>query len=480
MRAINRFAAAGLAGCMALITACSGSPPDGLRESAPQPASSVPAVSDTPSLDDPERFQAISGLGVNANVHSWDNGRLRPAIDMIADLGEVNWRVIIDKADWETEKDASDPATIDWTRYTPIYERGKMADLWNTIEYISSKPGQQVMVSVMGGVPEWMGGNHIDTAEEDQWVRMIASMVDYGRNVRKLDFTLLSPMNETDWNGIEGPQVAPEQYVRLLHKLVVRLDGLGLRDMRLVGPDTASAGKATSEYLQALDEDSLVMSRMAHFGIHSYDGGSGGAAEALAKSSRPELDYWVTEFSGPCPGCDMGSPNPADWSSAAQTASLAISLLQEGAAGLMQYDAWDGYYEHHESEGYWGLLGYNPAQHTYSPRKAYFVLRQLIRYTPRNAIRIAASSSDEGVDVVAFQDPATGRVSVFGRNTSESPVNVTVKLEGLSGTITLSMFITDPGRDMKAVDDALMAEGTANLTAGPNSVFTLTGSATKG
>ena len=479
MRAVERFAAAVVVGCMALMTACSGSSADERRESAPQQMPNPTAVSDTPSPDGPERFQTVSGLGVNANVHSWDNGRLRPAIDMIADLGDVSWRVIIDKADWEVDKDPSDPATIDWTRYTPIYERGKMADLWNTIEYISSKSRQQVMVNVMGGVPEWMGGNHIDTAAEDQWVRMIASMVAYGRNVRKLDFTLLSPMNETDWNGIEGPQVGPDQYVRLLHKLVVRLDGLGLRDMRLVGPDTASAPKASSEYLQALDADPLVMSRMAHFGIHSYDGSSGGATEALAKSSHPELDYWVTEFSGPCPGCDTGSPNPDDWLSAAQTASQAIKLLQEGAAGLMQYDAWDGYYEHHGSTGYWGLLAYDPDKRTYSPRKSYYVLRQLIRYVPRNAVRIAASSSDESVEVVAFQDPASGRISIFGRNHSDAAVKVTVRLAGFSGTTSLSMFTTNPERDMEAADGALLAGGRTNLTVGPNSVLTLTGSTPK-
>ncbi len=81
---------------------------------------------------------------------------------------------------------------------------------------------------------------------------------------------------------------------------------------------------------------------------------------------------------------------------------------------------------------------------------------------------------------MAFQDPVSGRVSVFGRNTSDSPVTVTVRLAGLGGTTPLSMFITDSERDMKAVDDALMTDGTTNLTAGPNSVFTLTGSATKG
>lgn len=479
MRTVERFSTAVVVGCMALTTACSGGLPDGRGEVASRPMTGGPALPDNPSHDGPERLQRISGLGVNANVHSWDNGRLRPAVDMIADLGEVTWRVIIDKGDWVTERDPSDPATIDWTRYTPIYERGKMADLWNTIEYISSKPGQQIMLNVMGGVPEWMGGNHIDVAAEDQWVRMIASMVAYGRNVRKLDFNLLSPMNETDWNGIEGPQVQPEQYVRLLHKLVIRLDDLGLGDMRLVGPDTASAAKASSEYLPALNADPLVMSRMAHLGIHSYDGSSGGAAEALTRT-HSGMDYWVTEFSGPCPGCDSGSPNPEDWESAAETASLAIGLLQEGAAGLLQYDAWDGYYEHHESVGYWGLLAYDPDNGTYSPRKAYFVLRQLIRYAPRNAIRVAASASEESVEVIAFQDPVSGRVSIFGVNKSDKKVETTVRVEGIGGTIQLSGYTTDAKRDMKATEGTLLADGLTHLMAGPESVFTMTGISAKG
>ena len=113
----------------------------------------------------------MSGLGVNANVHSWNNGELKPAIDKIADLGEVTWRVIIDKADWETEEIPGGTETIDWDLYSPIYENGKMADLWETIEYINSKPDQQVMVNVMGGVPGWMGGNRIDESREDHWVR---------------------------------------------------------------------------------------------------------------------------------------------------------------------------------------------------------------------------------------------------------------------------------------------------------------------
>lgn len=469
-----------LACALVFATGCS----DAGNGVAKQPASSEsPQAFPVPTSNVPSQqqdFQVISGLGVNANVHSWNNGELKPAIDKIVELGEVTWRVIIDKADWDAVEKPDSPDFIDWNRYSAIYEKGKMADLWDTVEYINSKPGQQVMVNVMGGVPDWMGGNRIDESREDHWVRMIASMVAYGRSVRGLDFTLLGPMNETDWDGVEGPQVGPEQYVRLLHKLIVRLDQLGLSDIRLVGPDTASAQNAVAEYLPALAEDPLVMARLAHFGIHTYDGTAAGTHDSLPRATNTGLDFWVTEYSGPCPGCDAGSPNPTDWPSAATTAEYAIDLLEQGASGLQQYDAWDGYYEHHESMGYWGLLAYDSSSRTYSPRKTYFVLQQLIRHTPRNSVRMAASSDQEAVRVVAFHDKASGRVTLFGQNTSDQPVDVVLEAPGVAQTIQLSSSVTDAVRDMQSGENAVMEQGTVRYAAPPGSVFTLTGIPTKG
>ena len=482
MKWAGTFAALSLGCLLAFGAGCSAGGNGATTQKLPQSTSNRPTLPAAPAESPVQRdeFQVMSGLGVNANVHSWKNGELKPAIDKIAELGDVTWRVIIDKADWETAENPDVTGSIDWNRYTPIYENGKMADLWDTVEYINSKPGQQVMVNMMGGVPGWMGGNRIDESHEDQWVQMIASMVSYGRTVRGLDFKLLGPMNETDWNGIEGPQVGPDQYARLLHKLIVRLDGLGLADMRLVGPDAASASKAVSDYLPALEKDPLVMSRLAHFGIHSYDGNAAGTADALPASTSAGVDFWVTEFSGPCPGCDTGSPNPTDWSSAAATAEYALNLLEQGASGLQQYDAWDGYYEHHESMGYWGLLAYDAATGKYAPRKTYFVLKQLIRYIPRSSVRLAVSSDQPSVHVVAFQDPVSHRLTFFGHNTSDQTVKVTLHASSLGQPTGLASYATDAGLDMDPREPAVVADGAVTYSATPGAVFTLTGIPTKG
>lgn len=461
--------------CVSLVWVTSGCTSQPGEAGAAHRESSAVRTPDTEKPGPDGYLQSVTGLGINANVHNWKNGELRPAIDQIASMGDVTWRVIIDKADWERLPNPIPPPRIDWSYYNSIYSSGKMADLWATVAYINSKPGQQVMINVMGGVPEWMGGSRIDSDAEDQWVRMISSMIAYGRNERKLNFRLVSPMNETDHDGIEGPKVPPEQYVRLLHKLLDSLDSMGLSDIRLVGPDTASPEEATSSYLQAMDADRRVMSRVEDLGIHSYDGDFARASEAIAHTSAPGTKIWVTEFSGPCPSCDSGEPNPADWGAAAGAAAIAMRLLNSGASGLQFYDAWDGYYEHHQSMGYWGLLAYDERRGGYSPRKTFFVMKQLIRFVPRGSLMLPVKLDNADVSAVAFVHPATGRLTIFGLNKSQTKASAEFSLPNIVANGKLEEYITDSGHDMIAGAGANLSEGSVNATVPASSVFTFTG-----
>ncbi|MDP9883351.1 hypothetical protein J2W21_000841 [Sinomonas atrocyanea] len=109
----------------------------------------------------------VVGLDVNANVHSWNGGQLKPAIDRYTALGPLLWRVIIDRGDWESTQLPGTADTVDWNAYSTIYSTGKMSDLWSTVRYIEASPGQKVMINVMGGVPGWMGGSKIRDDKED-------------------------------------------------------------------------------------------------------------------------------------------------------------------------------------------------------------------------------------------------------------------------------------------------------------------------
>jgi O-glycosyl hydrolase len=376
--------------------------------------------------------RAMTGFGVNANVHSWKDGQLQPAIDRLAAMGVTTWRVIIDRADWETTNDNADPATPDWDAYQKIYTTGKMADLWATIRAIEAKPGAQVSLSVMGGVPGWMGGTHVDADEEAEWVEMIATMVYWGRVKEGLDFTLLAPANEIDWDGNEGPQIGPDQYVRLMHALSDRLDAMGLKDIRFVGPDTALSANAANDYLPAMAKDPVVWNRMAHVGIHSYNGDTSGVAGVLDRLPRSDLDFWLTEASAWCDGCDNGQPNPADWDFASTSVQQFFDVLDQGASGLQVYDGWDGYYEHHGAIGYWGLLAYDAAKGTYSPRKSFYAMQQVFGDAGPRPDLLSAKSSSGDVAVEAFRNPATGRLAIVVHNRSGSAQTIRFDGTGLT------------------------------------------------
>lgn len=421
--------------------------------------------------------QVIDGFGVNANVHSWHDGELRPAIDAIAAMGATTWRVIIDRADWEATNDDADPFSFNWNYYRGIYEQGKMADLWDTIAAIESKPGQLVMIDAMGGVPDWIGGSRIDADQEDEWVEMIASLVYYGRVYRHLRIDLLGPMNEPDWDGVEGPAVGPQQYVRVLHKLAVRLDELGLGSTKLVGPDTASAAAAASSYYPAMTADPVVMDHLAAVGIHNYSGSDGGIGAAIAAGKFPSMKYWVTEFSAPCVGCDTGAPNRANWTFASEAVEQAFSYLDAGASGALAYDAWDGFYEHHNSMGYWGLLAYDAGTGTYTPRKSYYALQQLMRFVPPGAHRIAARTSEGSpVEVEAFAHEPTGRLTMVLRNAASEPERITGTVLGSGLVKTLATRSSDAHADFESgADVAIDAEGRFTVDVPADSVETLTG-----
>ena len=86
---------------------------------------------------------------------------------------------------------------------------------------------------------------------EDELVESIAALLYYMRHTAGIQFKLVSPMNETDViamsksaehpDGIvEGPNIPDAvQYVRVVRKLAMKLDAIGMDDIRFVAPDAA-------------------------------------------------------------------------------------------------------------------------------------------------------------------------------------------------------------------------------------------------
>src|SRR5262249_20112653 len=160
-----------------------------------------------------------------------------------------------------------------------------------------------------------------------------------------IDF--LGPTNEPDnWaDPVQGPQVGPAQYVAMLDKLVARMRAWGLPDIPLIGPDTASVGRATGGYLPAMVGDAALMAHVEHLGIHTYSGDSGDTAAVVAGSGWPGRDWWATEYAAWDGGADHGTPIADEWAFSETSFRYLLALLGQGASGAQVWDGVDSYYQ---------------------------------------------------------------------------------------------------------------------------------------
>ena len=427
------------------------------------------------AINGAQTFQTMDGMGVNINALSWKNGQLAPALDRLVDeLGAKTWRVVFDMMDWESPNDNADPNTPNWTYYNALYSNAKFQNLWGTLRYLNQKGVTSgIMLSFMGRVPAWMGGPKItNTAMEDEWVEMVATLLYYARNTEQVEFDLLDPLNEPDWDGFEGPQVDQWQYPRVLQKLSVKLDAMGLGDLRFIGPNTAAIGTGVDTYIPELLKNSVAMSKLAHFGLHNYAGQTGGADARIKGSAYPTKNFWMTELSIP---------------------EQIFTMIGQGAAAAQIWDAYDSVYNHailagafyndgrgstppNDAGNLAALMSYNASSGVYAARPQFYQM-QTFKYVMPGSIRIGASESNSSLTIYAFRHPTTGQVTVVGRNTGGSSITLNGSLSGVGSVGTLQFYQTSISNNYNSFtrgSDAVVTAGSFIVTVAANSYFTLT------
>lgn len=244
-------------------------------------------------IDGSKKMQQIDGFGVNANTRSWNGNELQPALDLLLDsMNATIWRVIVETVEkWEEQNDNSDPLTFNWDYYNKLYQTPKFQKAWEMIRYLNDRGiTNNLMINFMGFAPSWMGVKVIDPAYEDEYVEMILSFFHYAIKTRHLKIGLIAPTNESEHhNYSEGPHLDARQHARILRKLTDRMEALGiLGDIRIVAPDNAHTGIAIKDFIPAMMEDPVVMSRIAHFGVHSYGGYYKGLQDFFQDSPYPK------------------------------------------------------------------------------------------------------------------------------------------------------------------------------------------------
>jgi fibronectin type 3 domain-containing protein len=437
------------------------------------PALKVNAANVALTVDGSVHHQTTSGFGAAINVHSWDNGKLKPALDMMVDQnGTQTFRVVMEMTDWEAANDDNDPNNYNWNYYNPIYsgatsfDTGQVgsnfADLWNTIDYLHLKgvPDSQIILSYMGIGPSWNGGTTVSTAaQENEWAEEVVSSAYYGYT-HGHTFGVFSPNNEEDWGHNEGIIMSASVYGDAMNMVAQRLDALGMSSVRLLGPETSGIN---SPYSDAMASHPLLLSKVDHFDYHNY-GGIVGTAPSIAAGYGK--DFWISEFS---------------------VFDHTFDFLDLNTPGMMMWDAYDSVYNHavlnnlgtnpgNDAGDAPSWIAYNAATKTYTPRKSFYQFGQVFKWVPIGSVRIGATSSLSGVRTEAFTHAGSKRLTILGYNTSSSSQTITVALNNVANIPqTLSYYQTNATSNMAQGADVAVAGGTATVTVPASTVFTLTG-----
>jgi O-glycosyl hydrolase len=312
--------------------------------------------------------------------------------------------------------------------------------------------------------------SYITAGKEKAFATMVASLVYYGKKVKGLDFTYLSPMNEQDWNCLEGPCVDTTQYTAIMHEIADELNYMGIGDVRFAGPDTADSGAGMS-YISKMMADNTVAGLTDHLAFHDYS-----STSISPGTSYTGKNYWLSETSAWCSECDAGGSGPTDeWSFATQTTDLILGDINNGFAAVLLWEAYDSFWYHHNASSLWGLLAYNPVTGIYTPRKRAYAYAHFNHFIEPGDIVIGSSESISSVPTtVAVYNATSGKIAIVGRNSGNSAITITGQLSNLPTVNTLALYETNSSVNLSRKSDISVTGGIFTAQISADSIFTLT------
>lgn len=452
-------------------------------------------------IDGSKEFQQIDGFGVNINTAWWYDGEylstnvVKPAIDLLIDsLGATIFRAVIEEMDWEPVNDDNDPNHFNWTYYNKVFSDAKFKGVWNTLQYLNQKGiTDGLIISLMGGPPaaeplaaqdkqkSWMGDTDytVSPSMEDEFVESIAALLYYARHKAKIQFMLVSPMNETDIISItksaehplgivEGPNMNDAvQFTRVVKKLALKLDAIGMSDIRFVTPDAGGDQVLFASCLEEMIKDPYLMNKLAHWGVHDYSSSADDCRKIVNNPANTNKSFWVTEMAG------IGN---------------LFGQLGDGPQSYIFWDGFDCVYQHARRNGWgdippndwvfsWGdegkpMIEYIPSTKSWAPRKQFYEFAQIFKYIKPGARRIAATEENENLKIYAFQNP-NHQFVIVGQNQSNYPILIKGNHVNLPEVNSFEMFFTDSLNNLGKLDDIEVSDSSFLVTIPAKAVFTL-------
>jgi glucosylceramidase len=446
----------------------------------------------TVTIDGSQAYQTIDGFGVNANSGSWTNNEVQPVLDALIDQAGMTLflAIYVGNSNWEATNANTNSNGVNWSYYDNVYSTPAFQQLWGMMAYLNQRGiTNGLMPKFTGPGSLWMGGLSLTPGYEDAFAEMLASALVYGRDTQNLQFTVAAPLNEPDntYTGVHLTGAA--QYVTVLHDLGQQLDTNGLSDLRFSGPELAIT---ETSWMSTMMGDSYLMSKLAHFGLHSYVGetpDASGVYNFIKQSAYPDYHFWMTEFSVWCPSCLSGTSGNGSWTNAQGIAAALLNHLANGASAGLAFEAYDSVYAGYnattgqDAPGIWGLWGLfavddtNAVPKTYTPRKQFYTLSQISKFVRPGAQRISVSGTTTPLTLLAFYQTASGQLTLTGVNTTGNATALSGTLTSLPAVPSLELIYTDSSTNLCDSGSVPVNNSSFAATVPANCVFTLVGSA---
>ncbi len=456
----------------------------------------------TTDIDGDRKYQVMDGFGVNINAAWWYKGEYRnskivePAIDLLIDsLGSTIFRVVIEEIDWEAENDNNDADDFNWSYYDKVFTSARFQSVWNSMRYLNQRGiDEGLIISFMGGPPaasplatpdpvkSWMGNTNysVSVNMEDEFVESMAALLYYARNKANIRFTHVSPMNESDITTgtksekhpkgiVEGPDMPDAaQFVRVIKKLALKLDQIGMSDIRFVTPD-AAGDKLFNAVCNEMTGDKYLMGKLSHWGVHQYGNDADNYRKIVERPENSNKSYWITETAG---------------------IRNLMGQLDDMASSHIFWDGFDCVYQHAIRNGYgtnppndwvfWEgeqgkpLIALNTSDMSWTPRKPFYEFAQVFRFVQPGATKIGTTVNDKNLPVHAWINK-NGQLVIAGYNNKNSSIRFEGRLNNLPLFKEFEIHMTTPDINLQKGRTPEFADGKIVAQIPPNCIFTITG-----
>jgi O-glycosyl hydrolase len=294
------------------------------------------------------------------------------------------------------------------------------------------------------------------------WRQAFANyLIQYARDYAAagVPLTYIGPANEPDFSAsYDSMTMSAAQMANLLDVVGPAVQGSGLSTQ--VECCEATGWPNTRSYASAVEANSTALADTALFTGHGY---SGGPTTPLAGWTKPA---WETEWFG-----NDGSSWDAAWDDGTADSGLTwAQRIYQGLTGanLSAFLFWQGA---DPNNGNGGLV-FLQSNGTAAASGRLWAFANYSRYIHPGAVRIAATSSNSGVDISAYKN-ADGTVAVVALNTNASSDSINYSTSGIGGTSgTVTPWLTNGSNNVVAQSAVSLSGGAFSATIPARSLVT--------